>query len=83
MVTTSLPQEFTALATALVVARTELLAGLLTLLVVAGATLALAVRLLAQRRTAEAALLSAPRGVKDAAGQARAGRRGDRRRARR
>ncbi len=41
------------------VARTELLAGLLTLLVVAGATLALAVRLLAQRRTAEAALLSA------------------------
>ncbi len=36
-----------------------MLAGLLTLLVVAGATLALAVRLLAQRRTAEAALLAA------------------------
>ncbi len=59
VVTTALPAELTALATALVVARTELLAGLLTLLVVAGATLALAVRLLAQRRTAEAALLSA------------------------
>jgi hypothetical protein len=59
VVTTSLPQEFNELATALVVARTELLAGLLTLLVVAGATLALAVRLLAQRRSAEAALLSA------------------------
>jgi hypothetical protein len=59
VVTTSLPQEFAALATALVVARTELLAGLLTLLVVAGATLALAVRLLAQRRSGEAALLAA------------------------
>lgn len=59
VVTTSLPQEFSGLATALVVARTELLAGLLTLLVVAGATLALAVRLLAQRRSAEAALLAA------------------------
>jgi hypothetical protein len=59
VVTTTLPQELSALATALVVARTELLAGLLTLLVVAGATLALAVRLLAQRRTGEAALLSA------------------------
>src|SRR6185437_8740401 len=59
VVTTALPAELSALSTALVVARTELLAGLLTLLVVAGATLALAVRLLAQRRTAEAALLSA------------------------
>jgi len=59
VVTTALPTELSALSTALVVARTELLAGLLTLLVVAGATLALAVRLLAQRRTAEAALLSA------------------------
>ncbi|HUD39931.1 MAG TPA: ABC transporter permease [Streptosporangiaceae bacterium] len=59
IVTTDLPAEFAALATGLVVARTELLAGLLTLLVVAGATLALAVRLLAQRRAAEAALLAA------------------------
>lgn len=59
VVTTSLPQEFAALATALVVTRTELLAGLLTLLVVGGATLALAVRLLTQRRSAEAALLAA------------------------
>jgi hypothetical protein len=59
LVTTSLPQEFSGLATGLVVARTELLAGLLTLLVVAGATLALAVRFLSQRRSAEAALLAA------------------------
>jgi hypothetical protein len=59
IVTTDLPAEFAALATGLVVARTELLGGLLTLLVVAGATLALAVRLLAQRRSAEAALLAA------------------------
>jgi hypothetical protein len=59
LVTTSLPQEFNALATALVVSRTELLGGLLTLLVIAGATLALAVRFLAQRRSAEAALLAA------------------------
>ncbi len=59
VVTTSLPGEIKSLATALVVARTELLAGLLTLLLVAGATLALAVRLLAQRRSAEVALLAA------------------------
>jgi hypothetical protein len=58
-VTTGLPGELTSLATALLVTRTQLLAGLLTLLVVAGATLALAVRLLAQRREGEAALLAA------------------------
>ncbi len=58
-VTTALPRELTSLATALVVTRSELLAGLLTLLVIAGATLALGVRLLSQRRAAEAALLAA------------------------
>jgi hypothetical protein len=59
VVTTNLPAELGALATALVVTRTELLTGLLTLLVIAGATLALAVRLLSQRREGEAALLAA------------------------
>jgi len=59
VVTTGLPDELIALATALVVARTQLLAGMLTLLVIAVATLTLAVRLLAQRREAEAALLAA------------------------
>ncbi len=58
-VTTELPARLEALATALVVTRTQMLAGLLTLLVVAGATLSLAVRLLAQQREAEAALLAA------------------------
>ncbi len=58
-VTTNLPAELTAVSTALVVTRTQLLAGMLTLLVVAGATLSLAVRMLAQRREAEAALLAA------------------------
>jgi len=59
VVTTDLPAQLTALATALVVTRTEILSAILTLLVVAGATLSLAVRLLAQRREAEAALLAA------------------------
>lgn len=58
-VTTALPGRLTELATALVVTRTQMLAGLVTLLVVAGATLSLAVRLLAQQREAEAALLAA------------------------
>ena len=48
------------------VARTKILAGILTLLVIAGATLGIAARLLAQRREAEAALLGAPRCVEDA-----------------
>ncbi len=56
---TGLPRELTSLSTALVVTRSELLAGLVTLLVIAGATLALAVRLLAARRAAEAALVAA------------------------
>ena len=58
-VTTSLPGQLSALATALVVARTKILAGILTLLVIAGATLGIAARLLAQRREAETALLGA------------------------
>ena len=58
-VTTELPGRLAALATALLVTRTQMFAGLLTLLVVAGATLSLAVRLLAQQREAEAALLAA------------------------
>ena len=58
-VTTTLPAQLTSLATALVVARTKILAGILTLLVIGGATLALAARLLAQRREAETALIGA------------------------
>ncbi len=58
-VTTSLPAQLSALATALVVARTKILAGILTLLVIAGATLGIAARLLAQRRATETALLGA------------------------
>jgi FtsX-like permease family protein len=58
-VTTTLPAQLTSLATALVVARTKILAGILTLLVIGGATLALATRLLAQRREAETALIGA------------------------
>ena len=57
--TTSLPAQLSALATALVVARTKILAGILTLLVIAGATLGIAARLLAQRRATETALLGA------------------------
>src|ERR1022692_4044836 len=59
IVTTNLPVQLSALATALVVTRTEMLSAILTLLLVAGATLSLAVRLLAQRREAETALLAA------------------------
>ncbi|MDR2987424.1 MAG: ABC transporter permease [Nocardiopsaceae bacterium] len=58
-VTTGLPARLNSLATALVVARTKILAGILTLLVIGGATLALAARLLAQRREAETALIGA------------------------
>ena len=58
-VTTALPAQLTSLGTALVVARTKILAGILTLLVIGGATLALAARLLAQRREAETALIGA------------------------
>ncbi len=58
-ITTSLPAELTSLATALVVARTKILVGILTLLVIGGATLALAARLLAQRRETETALIGA------------------------
>jgi FtsX-like permease family protein len=58
-VTTGLPAELTSLSTALVVARTKILAGILTLLVIGGAALALAARLLAQRREAETALIGA------------------------
>lgn len=58
-ITTNLPGELLSLATALVVARTKILAGMLTLLVIAGATLGLAARLLAERRQAETALLGA------------------------
>jgi FtsX-like permease family len=58
-VTTALPAQLTSLGTALVVARTKILAGILTLLVIGGATLALAARLLAQRRESETALIGA------------------------
>ncbi len=58
-VTTSLPGQLSALSTALVVARTKILSGILTLLVIAGATLGIAARLLSQRREAETALLGA------------------------
>jgi FtsX-like permease family len=58
-VTTGLPARLSSLATALVVARTKILAGILTLLVIGGATLALAARLLAQRRESETALIGA------------------------
>jgi hypothetical protein len=58
-ITTGLPGELQSLATALVVARTKILAGMLALLVIGGATLALAARLLAERRAAETALIGA------------------------
>lgn len=58
-ITTGLPAQLTSLATALVVARTKILAGILTLLVIGGATLVLAARLLAQRRASETALIGA------------------------
>ena len=58
-VTTQLPALLGNLATALVVARSQLLIGVLILLVIAGATVTVTVRLLAMRREAEAALLAA------------------------
>jgi len=58
-IASGLSARLTALATALVVARTKILAGVLTLLVIGGATLALAARLLSQRREAETALVGA------------------------
>ncbi|HYK30706.1 MAG TPA: FtsX-like permease family protein [Streptosporangiaceae bacterium] len=58
-ITTGLPAELLSLATALVVARTKILAGMLALLVIGGATLALAARLLAERRAPETALIGA------------------------
>jgi FtsX-like permease family len=57
--TTGLPAELANLATALLVARSQLLIGVLILLVIAGAALAVAVRLLAVRREPEVALLAA------------------------
>jgi hypothetical protein len=58
-VTTRLPAQLSALATAVVVARSQLLIGLLILLVIAGATITVTVRLLAASREAEMALLAA------------------------
>jgi len=74
-VTTQLPALLGNLATALVVARSQLLIGVLILLVIAGATVTVTVRLLAMQREPEAALLAArgasrrqmaARGVSDA-----------------
>jgi hypothetical protein len=58
-VRTRLPALLANLATALVVARSQLLIGVLILLVIAGATVTVTVALLARRREAEAALLAA------------------------
>jgi FtsX-like permease family len=58
-VATQLPARLGALAVELVVARTQMLGSLLTLLVIGGTALALAVGLLGERRRAEAALLAA------------------------
>jgi len=59
VVTTGLPALVAGLEQAVVVARSQLAVGLLILLVIAGATLALAVSLLSSQREAEAALLRA------------------------
>ena len=59
VVTTGLPALLTGLEQAVVVARSQLAVGMLILLVIAGATLALAVSLLSSQREAEAALLRA------------------------
>ena len=59
MVTTGLPALLAGLEQAVVVARSQLAVGILILLVIAGATLALAVSLLSSQREAEAALLRA------------------------
>ena len=58
-VTTGLPALLTGLDRAVVVARSQLAVGILILLVIAGATLALAVSLLSGQREAEATLLRA------------------------
>ena len=58
-VTTGLPGLLAGLDRAVVVARSQLAVGILILLVIAGATLALAVSLLSGQREAEAALLRA------------------------
>jgi hypothetical protein len=57
VVASGLPQLLSGLATALVVARSQLAIGVLAFLVIAGATVALATTLLSQQREAEAALL--------------------------
>jgi len=57
VVTSGLPALLNGLATALVVARSQLAIGVLAFLVIAGATVALATTLLGQQREAEAALL--------------------------
>ena len=59
VVTTGLPALLAGLERAVVVARSQLAVGILILLVIAGATLALAVSLLSSQREAEAALLRA------------------------
>jgi hypothetical protein len=59
VVTTGLPALLSDLDQAVVVARSQLAVGILILLVIAGATLALAVSLLSSQREAEAALLRA------------------------
>ena len=59
VVTTGLPALLAGLEQAVVVARSQLAVGILILLVIAGATLALAVSLLSSQREAEAALLRA------------------------
>jgi hypothetical protein len=59
VVTTGLPGLLTGLEQAVVVARSQLAVGMLILLVIAGATLALAVSLLSSQRESEAALLRA------------------------
>jgi hypothetical protein len=59
VVSTGLPGLLAGLEQAVVVARSQLAVGILILLVIAGATLALAVSLLSSQREAEAALLRA------------------------
>ncbi|MGH3273653.1 MAG: FtsX-like permease family protein, partial [Streptosporangiaceae bacterium] len=59
VVSGSLPGTLAALATAVAVARSQLLLGVLILLVVASATLVVAIRLLASQRAGEAPLLMA------------------------
>jgi hypothetical protein len=59
VVTTGLPALLAGLEQAVVVARSQLAVGMLILLVIAGATLALAVSLLSSQRESEAALLRA------------------------